>query len=212
MAALVAPIIDGVTDILAVEDLGQAIGGAALFPLAGAGDEVDIAGGKLFVKPGIGKVGEVVDGIVEVKIVVVHAVHKRAEVVDARHGETAFKDVGMAEEGVGGVIGAEGCAHGGDGNARLAVIVDEGNDFLGQVGVEYGLDVTAMEGMSAFVVEAEAVDGINGVELDAAGVDELGEGADHGLAFEFPFVASAGGETEDRRAPMAVGDNTEINA
>ena len=208
MAALVAPIIHGVTDIFAVEDFGQAIGGAALFPLAGAGDEVDIAGGKLFVKPGIGKIGEVVDGIVEVEIVVVHAVHERAEIVDARHGEAALKDIGMTEEGVGGVIGAERRAHGGDGNARLAMIVDERNDFLGEVGIEYGLDVAAMEGMSTFVVEAESVDGIDGVELDAASVDELGESADHGLAFEFPFVASTGGEAEDGRAPMTVSDDS----
>jgi IMP cyclohydrolase len=212
VAALVAPVVDGVADVFAAEDFGEAIGGAAVFPLAGTGDEVDVASGKLLVEPGIGEVGEVVDGIVEIEIVVVHAIHKRAEIVNAGHGETALEDVRMAEEGVGGVISAKGCAHGGDGNARLAMIVDEGDDFLGEVGIEDGLDVAAMKGMGTLIVEAKTVDGVNAVELDAASVNEFGEGADHALAFEFPLVTGAGWETENGRSPVAIGNDAEIKA
>ena len=210
VASLGTPIIYGVANVFAIQDFGESVRGTAVFPLAGTGDEVDVAGGELIVEPGIGEIGEVVDGIVEVEIVVVHAIHEGAEIVDAGHGEAAFENVGMAEERVGGVIGTEGCAHGGNGNAGLAMVVNEGDNFLGEVGIEDGLDVAAMEGVRAFVVEAEAVDGIDGVELDAAGIDEFGNGTDHGLAFEFPLVTSAGGKAEDGRAPVAVGDYAQI--
>ena len=212
VAALRTPVVHRVADVFAVEDFGESIGGAAMLPLAGAGNEMDIAGGELFVIPGVGEVGEVVDGIVEIKIVVVEAVHEGAEIVNTRHGEAAFENVGMTEEGVGGVIGAEGSAHSGDGDAGLAVIVDEGDDFLSEVGIEDGLYIAAMKRMRAFVVKAETVDGVDGVELDAASVDEFGKGADHGLAFEFPLVTSAGGKTENGRAPVAVGNDAKIEA
>lgn len=212
MTAVGTPVVYGVADVFTVEDFGEAIGRAAVLPLAGAGDEVDVAGGKLLVKPGIGEVGEVVDGIVEIKIVVVHAVHERAKIVDAGHGEAALEHIGMPEEGVGGVISAKGCSHGGDGDAAAAVVVDEGDDFLGEVGVEDGLHVAAMKGMRGLVVEAESIDGIDGVELDAAGIDEFSERADHALAFEFPLVSGAGGKAKDGRAPVAIGDDTKIEA
>src|SRR5208283_6108478 len=67
-----------------------------------------------------------------------------------------------------------------------------------------------MKGVSGFVVEAEAVDGVDGIELDAACIDEISESADHALAFEFEFIASTGGETKQRRAPMSVSDHAEI--
>lgn len=212
MAALEAPVVDGVADAFAGEDFGEAIGGAAVLPLTGAGDEMDVATGKLAVKPGIGKIGEIVDGIVEIKILVVEAVHEIAQIIDTGHGEAAFENIGMTEKRVGRVIGTEGSAHGGDGDARLTIIPDEGDDFLGEIGIEDGLDVAAMKRVSGFVVEAEAVDGVDGVELDAAGVDEFGESANHALAFEFPLVSRAGGETENGRAVVAVNDDAEIEA
>src|SRR5205807_10452836 len=50
------------------------------------------------VKPRVAHVCEVIDGIVEIKVVVVHAVHEIAQIVDAGHGEAALDDVGMFEE------------------------------------------------------------------------------------------------------------------
>jgi hypothetical protein len=210
VTALGAPVVDGVTNALAGEDFGEAIGGAAVLPLARTGDEVNVASGELAVIPGIGEIGEIVDGIVEIKILVVEAVHEIAQIVDAGHGEAAFEHIRMTKERVGGVIGAEGSAHGGDGDVGLAIIPDEGDDFLGKIGIENGLDVTAMKRVGRFVVEAEAVDGIDGVELDAAGIDEFGESADHALAFEFPLVARASRKPEDGRAIVAVNDDAEI--
>ena len=212
MAAVGTPVINGVGNIFVGENFGESIGGAAMFPRAGAGDEVDVAGADVIVEPGIGNVGEVIDGIVEIEIVVVEAVHEIAEVVDAGHGEAAFENVGMFKERVGGVIGAEGSAHGGNGDAGLAVVPDEGDDFFAEVGIEDGLDVAAVEGMRGFVVEAEAVDGVNAEEFDTAGVDEFGEGADHGLVFEFPFVTGAGGKADERLAVVAVDEDAKFEA
>ncbi len=94
------------------------ISGPGIFPLAGAGRKVNVAGGELTIDPGIAKIGKIVHGIIEIKIVVEHAVHEIFQIVDAGHGEAAFDYIGMLEERIGGVIGAEGSAHGGDGDAR----------------------------------------------------------------------------------------------
>ena len=212
MATFRTPVVHGVANPFVGEDFGQAIGRGAILPGAGAGDEVDVTGVVLLEIPAVGEVGEVIDGIVEVEIVVVHPVHEIPEIVDTGHGKATLKDIRMLEEGVGGVIRAERCAHSGNGDLRLAVIPDEGNDLFAEVRIENGLDVAAVKRVSAFVIKAEAVDGVEGIKLDAAGVDEIGEGANHALALEFPLVASTCGKTEERGAPMAVGDDAEIQA
>ena len=116
VAAFGAPVVNGVANAFAGEDFGKAIGGATVFPRAGAGDEVDVAGIVLLEIPAVGEVGKVINGIIEVGIVVVHAVHEIPEIVDAGHGKAALEDIRMLEEGVGGMIGAEGSSHGGNGD------------------------------------------------------------------------------------------------
>src|ERR1700719_2209879 len=161
VAALGAPIVEGVADAFAGEDLGEAVGGGGVFPFAGAGDQMNVAGGQVTVGPRVAQILEVVDRVVEVEIIVVEAVHEVFEIVDAGHGEAAFDYVGVLEEGVRGVVGAEGHAHGGDANAwGFAVVPDEGDDFFAEVGVENGLDVAAGAGGGGAIVEAGAVDGI----------------------------------------------------
>src|SRR5258708_29304662 len=119
----------------------------------------------------------------------------------------------MLEERIGGLICAEGSAHGGDGDAlRLAIVVDERQDFLAKVGIEHGLDVAAVKWVRGFVVEAVSVDRIDAIELDLAAVDKIGERADHALAFELPFIASAGGEADERRSPVAKNDYAHLDA
>ena len=92
------------------------------------------------------------------------------------------------------------------------MIPDEGNNFFTQVGIEDGLYVAAVKGVSTFVVKAETVDGIDGIELDTAGINEIGEGADHALALKLEFITRTGGETEERRAPMSVGNDAKVQA
>lgn len=71
MAAFSAPIVNGVRNAFAREDFREAIGGAALLPWTGTGDQMNVACGQLLVVPRIGQVGEVVDWVVEIKVVVV---------------------------------------------------------------------------------------------------------------------------------------------
>jgi hypothetical protein len=212
VAALGSPIIDGVTDALLGENIGELIGWTTMLPRTTAGDQVNVARGELVVIPGIREIGEVVDGIVEIEIIVVHPVHEILKIIDARHGETMFEDVGMFEKRIGGVIGTEGRTHGGDRDLGLAIIPDERNNLLAKIGIEGGLHVAAMKWMSAPVVETEAVNGIDAEQFDAAAVNKIGKRADHALAFEFPFVAGAGGEAEKRLAPMAVNHHAEFEA
>src|SRR5271155_6109535 len=61
-----------------------------------------------------------------------------------------------------------------------------------------------MERMGAFIVKARPVHGIHAEKFHATGVNQGREAADQALAFEFPFVASACGKSQQRRAPVAV--------
>src|SRR5690349_24937172 len=69
-----------------------------------------------------------------------------------------------------------------------------------------------MKGMRGLVVKAEAVDGVHGIKLDAAGVNKIGERADHSLPFQLQFIAGARGKTEDGRPPVAVNHDTQFDA
>ena len=62
--------------------------------------------------------------------------------------------------------------------------------------------------MRAFIIETEAVDGIDGEEFHLSGVDEIRQGTDHALAFELHLVAGTCGKTQQRRTVMAIDDHT----
>ena len=68
---------------------------------------MDVARGELAVNPRIAEIRKIVDRIVEVEIVVEHAVHEIFQVVHSGQGEATLDDVGVFEERVCGVIGAE---------------------------------------------------------------------------------------------------------
>src|SRR6266481_9216341 len=115
VATLGTPIVQMMVNAFAGENFGETVGRAAVFPRAGAGGDVDVASGEVAELPGVVEIREIVYGIIEIKVVVVHAVHEILHVVDAGHGEAALNHIGMLEERIGGVICAEGSAHGGDG-------------------------------------------------------------------------------------------------
>src|SRR5882724_8520999 len=97
VAALGAPVIERVADSLAGKNFREAVGWPAVFPLARAGGDVNVARSNLFVAPGMAHIGEVIDVVVEIKIVVVHAVHEVFHVVNAGHGKAALDDIGVLE-------------------------------------------------------------------------------------------------------------------
>src|SRR5882757_2531992 len=132
-------------DAFAGKNLREVVGRPAVFPRAGARRDVNVTSSDLLVEPGVAGVREVIDGIVEIKIVVVHAVHEVPQVVDPGHGEAAFDDVGVLEETVGGVVRAKRSTHRGDGNAwRLAIIPYKRNHLFAQIGIKNYLDVAAV--------------------------------------------------------------------
>src|ERR1043166_7973271 len=145
VAAFRAPVVQMMRNAGVPEDFGHFVGGAGLLPRAAAGGEMDVAAGELLAKPGIILVRHVVDRVIEVEVVVVHSVHGIAQIVNAGESVAALHAVGVFEESVGGVIGAERGAVGGYRDGALALVVDERDDFAGHVVVILRLEPAAME-------------------------------------------------------------------
>src|SRR5258708_25704919 len=157
----------------------------------------------LVIETGIAGVREVIDGIVEIKIVVVHPVHEIPQVVDAGHREAALDDVGVLEEAVRSVVRAKRSAHRRDRNALcLTIVPNKRDDLFPQVRIKNDLDVAAMKRVRALIVKTLPIDRIHGEKFDSSGFDEIRERADHALALELPLVAGAGREAQERWAPM----------
>ena len=187
------------------EDLRQPVGRAAVFVGPAPRGEVDVALMEMREKVGVAQVGHVVDGVVEVEVVVVVPVHEPPEVVHAGEGQAPPDEVGVLQQGVRGMVGAEGCPGGRDGDAWCpAVVVDEGHHLEGDVRVVHRLHVAAVAGVGALVVPALVVDGVDAEDLHPAGVDVMGERADHALARVLVLVATARREHEQRPAVVPV--------
>src|SRR2546425_10227369 len=205
VAALGAPVVEMVRDAPGPEDVGEPVGRAAVLVWPAPRREVDVALMEVGEEVGVAQVGHVVDGVVEVEVVVVVPVHEPAEVVHAGEGQASPDEVGVLQQGVRGMVGTEGRPGGRDGDALgPAVVVDEGHHFEGDVRVVRRLHVAAVAGVGPLVVPALVVDGVDAEDLHPAGVDVMGERADHALALIFIFVAAAGGEHEQGQAIVPV--------
>src|SRR5467141_4955814 len=200
-------------DAFAGENFREAVGGSAVLPRTGTGADVNVTTFDLLIEPGIARVREVIDGIVEIKIVVVHPVHEIPQVVDAGHREAALDDVGVLEEAVGGVVRAKRSAHRRDRNALcLTIVPNKRDDLFPQVRIKNDLDVAAMKRVRALVVKTLPIDRIHGEKFDSSGFDEIRERADHALALELPLVAGAGREAQERWAPMTEDGDAQLHA
>lgn len=107
VSALRAPVVEMMSNSAAREHGGHLVGRAGHFPRATAGREVDVATCQLLEKPRVVLVGHIIHGVIEVEIVVIHPVHGIAQIVNAGERVAALHPVGVLEEGVGGVVGAE---------------------------------------------------------------------------------------------------------
>ena len=83
VAALRAPVVQVMSNAAVPEDLGHSIGRPAVLPRAAAGREPDVATGVLVEIPGVILVSHVVHRIIEVKVIIIHAVHGVPHIVDA---------------------------------------------------------------------------------------------------------------------------------
>src|SRR5712672_2311408 len=81
--ALRATVVQMMSNASVLEDLGHSIGRPAVLPRATAGHEPNVATGVLVLIPWVILVSHVVHGIVEVEVVVIHAVHGVPHIVDA---------------------------------------------------------------------------------------------------------------------------------
>src|SRR5437868_2505867 len=99
--ALRAPVVEMMGNSAVPEDLGHSVGRSAVLPWATSGHEPDVAARVLMEKPGVTLVGHVVHRVIEVEVVVVHAIHRIPHIVNARQRVAAFHAVGMLEESVG---------------------------------------------------------------------------------------------------------------
>jgi hypothetical protein len=166
--ALRTPVVQMMSNAAISEDLGHSVGRPAVLPRTTAGHEPDVATRVLVEIPRVTLVGHIVDRVIEVEIVVVHSVHRIPHIVNARERVAALDVVGMLEERVGRVIGAERCAERGDADAgRLALGVDERENFVCHIGVVLRLHPAPMEGVRAFVCERIALHAVDAEDSDA---------------------------------------------
>src|ERR687887_324389 len=209
--ALRAPVVQMMSDAAIPEDLRHSVRRPAVFPRTAAGHESDVATRVLMEIPGITLVSHVVDGIIEVEVVVVHPVHRIPHNVDARERVAALHVVGMLEERVGGVKGAERCAQCGDRDARrLALGIDERKNFVRHIGVVLRLHPASMERVRSLILERIAVHAVNAKDSDAPLLEVRAERANHALTFHLPLVAAARREREDGRTIIAVNRDAHI--
>src|ERR1041385_4263545 len=119
--------------------------------------------------------------------------------------------IGMLEESVGRVIGTKRCAQRGNPDARrLALGIDERENFVRHISVVLRLHPASMEGVRSLVCERIALHAVDAEDSDASLVDVGSESANHALAFLLPFVAHAGREGENGSAVIAVNGDTHV--
>jgi hypothetical protein len=152
--ALRAPVVQIMSNAAIPEHLGHSVGRPAVLPRTTAGHEPDVAARLLVEVPGVTLVGHIVHRVIEVEVVVIHSVHRIPHIVDARECVAPLHVVGMFEEGVGRMIGAERCAQGGNRDARrLALGVNERENFARHIVVVLRLHPAPMEGVCSLVLE-----------------------------------------------------------
>src|SRR2546430_9526963 len=107
----------------------------------------------------------------------------------------------MFEEGVGRMISTKRCAERGDRDARrLALGVDEGEDFVCHIGVVLRLHPAPMEWVRSLVGERIALHAVDAEDSDTPLLQVGAESANHALTFHLPLVPAACREGEDGRA------------
>src|SRR5207302_4908958 len=117
----------------------------------------------------------------------------------------------MLEEGVGRVIGTERCAQRGNPDAwRLALGVDERENFVRHIGVVLRLHPAAVEWVRSLVGERIALHAVDAENANSPLLQVGAEGANHALTFHLPLVPAACREGEDGRAVIAVNSDPHV--
>ena len=206
-----APVVEMMSNAAISKNFRHSVGRAAVLPWSTAGDKSDVATGVLMEIPGVILVGDIVHRVIEIEVVVVHPVHRISQIVNARERVAAFHVVGMLEKSVGRVIGTERCAQRGDPDPRrLALGVDEREDFVRHISVVLRLHPAPMERVGSLILERLAVHAVDAEDSDAPLLDVGSKGRNHALTFHLPFVAAARGEREDGRAVISINGDAHV--
>jgi hypothetical protein len=211
VAALRAPVVQMMGNAATPENLGHSVGRSAVLPWTTAGHEPNVTTRVLMEIPGITLVGHIVDRVVKVEVVVIHAVHRVPQIVDPRERVATLHVVGMLQESVGCVIGTERCAQRGNPDTwRLALGINERENFVRHIGVVLRLDPAPMVGVRSLILERIAVHAVDAEDSDSPLLEVRAEGANHALTFHLPLVAAACREREDGRAVISVNRNAHV--
>src|ERR1700722_2465783 len=161
----------------------------------------------------VGQIRQVIDGIVEIGVVIVHSAHESANVVHTGKCKASANHVGMFEQTIRGMIRTKRSAHGGNRNPwRLTTVPNKRNHLFAYVSIELRLHVAAMKRMCVLVVKPGPVYGVHAEEFHATRVNQRGQRANHSLPIKFPFVAGAGRKSHQRGSPMPIDHNAHVQA
>ena len=131
VSGVVSPDVETGGDVFGAEDVVEllVVGTADVFV---SGDE-DVGVVTVLIEvPGVGEIGEVVSGKVEVQVFVEVTVEEAGWIEGSAEREDGVEDIGMAEGDVGGVIAAEAASDGCE-VGELVAFANEGEDLLEDV-------------------------------------------------------------------------------
>jgi hypothetical protein len=198
--------VEPVVDIFFVEFIAESfvISAAAVF-VGCTEDDAHVPDG------GILGAGDVVDGVIEVDIVVIVSVGEGADVENAAHGEAVSDELWVTECEVDGVVSAEAAA--GDGDAGVAGLVAGSSDDLFEYeSVIEALVDGAFGGRDTAIVPAVGVHAVGAVDPDLAVIEEPSCGVDETLIFCLVVGALGGREEYERVACVSEYKHLEIFA
>src|SRR5439155_11240166 len=132
-----------------------------------------------------------------------------SDVVDAAQAERQREEIGALEGEVRSVERAHAAAGEQDLGA-VALGVDERDDVLEDPVLVGAVAARALLERDAVVRPAPLVEAVDGVDLDAARLDQPGDRADHPVLLPVPGVAALGREDDQRPAPVPVGEHGSV--
>ena len=212
MRHVVTPDVQLVADALVGEPAGELAGtrqrsGWVYLPGALADDEQQRDSVPQPVEVVAVQVGHVVHRVVEIGGVAAFTPGmpgRRVVVAGEAHRER--KQVGTLEGEVRRVVGAQAAAEGDDLADAAGVVADPRDDVLDDPRLVTAVPPGAFFDGHGAVRPTSRVEAVDAVQLDPAGVDQTGHGADHAVVLEVPGTTLLGREDERRPAVMAVRD------
>src|SRR4030095_11557216 len=109
------------------------------------------------------------------------------------------------------MVCAQRRTNGRDGNTgRLTAGVHVRNDFIAYVLIEHALTPAAMEGVRLLVEKRLVIVRANAEDLHPPVIDEITDRPDQAVSLKLPFIAMAGRECEQGRAPVAENSHAHV--